>query len=405
MPFEETRVMDQRQRFVQDAHCTLLSFSELCRRYGISRKSGYKWVERWITEGPEGLKDRGSRPQCSPLATPKAVVEAILAVRNRHPDYGAKKVAWYLERNRPDLELPSRTTIHNILNRHGLVTPRRRRVRRWHPGRPTTEAALPNAIWSTDFKGQFRTRDGLYCFPLTVQDVHSRFLLGCQGRLDTTLAGAKPLFVQLFREYGLPERIRSDNGAPFASNALGRLSQLSVWFIRLGIIPELIEPASPQQNGKHENMHLVLTRQATRPPQATLRSQQRVLNTFRHNYNWVRPHEALNGALPSDLYAPSPRPHPRRLKPITYPDHYEIRLVSRNGGIRWFNQWVNVSHLLAEEYVGLEEVDAGLFDVYFGPVWLGRFVEAKLRIIDGEGRSKRRQGGNYKGTATVTHVP
>ena len=397
MPFAETQVMDQRQRFVYDTHCSLLSFSELCRRYGISRKTGYKWVERWLNSGPEGLQDRTSRPGTSPLATPADVVEAILEVRRKYTDYGAKKVTWYLQRNRPELQLPSLTTIHNILHRHGLVPERRRRVRRWHPGRPTTEAMHPNAIWSMDFKGQFRTRDGLYCFPLTVQDVHSRFVLACQGRLDVSLEGVRPVFAQLFREHGLPERIRSDNGAPFASNALGRLSQLTVWFIRLGIIPELIEPASPQQNGKHENMHLVLKRQATRPPQANLRSQQKVLSTFRHDYNWVRPHEALGGALPSDLYRPSARPYPRRMVSITYPSHYETRLVSRNGGIRWFNQWVNVSHLLAEEYVGMEEVDAGLFDVYFGPVWLGRFVEAKLCIIDGEGRTARRKGTNNKG--------
>jgi putative transposase len=402
MPFQETRVMDQRQRFVQDAHCSLMSFSELCRRYGISRKTGYKWLERWIREGPHGLRDRSSRPIESPLATPPTVVEAILEVRRKHTDYGAKKVTWYLERNRPDLRLPSRTTIHNILHRHGLIPARRRRVRRWHPGRPNTEATHPNAIWTTDFKGQFRTRDGRYCFPLTVQDMYSRFLLGCQGRLDISIARAKPVFARLFREFGMPERIRSDNGAPFASNALGRLSQLSVWFIRLGIIPELIEPASPQQNGKHENMHLVLKRQATRPPQANLRMQQRALTTFRHEYNWVRPHEALDGALPSDLYRPSARPFPRRLEPLVYPAHFEVRLVSRNGGIRWLNQWVNVSHLLAEEYVGLEEVDAGLFDVYFGSVWLGRFVEPKLRIVDGEGRTKRRQGGNHKRTVAVT---
>ncbi|HUE84894.1 MAG TPA: integrase core domain-containing protein [Vicinamibacterales bacterium] len=168
-------------------------------------------------------------------------------------------------------------------------------------------------------------------------------------------------------------------------------------------MPELIEPASPQQNGKHENMHLVLKRQATRPPKANLRAQQRVLNTFRHEYNWVRPHEALSGALPSDLYRSSPRPYPRCLEPLTYPNHFEVRRVSRNGGIKWFDQWVNVSHLLAEEPIGMEEVDAGLFDVYFGPVWLGRFVEAKLRIIDGEGRTARRKEPITK-DGTVTQV-
>jgi putative transposase len=218
------------------------------------------------------------------------------------------------------------------------------------------------------------------------------------GRLDVSLEGVRPVFVLLFREHGLPERIRSDNGAPFASNALGRLSQLTMWFIRLGIITELIEPASPQQNGKHENMHLVLKRQATRPPKANRRAQQRVLNNFQYEYNWIRPHEALGGALPSDLYRSSSRPYPRRLEPITYPDHFEVRRVSRNGGIKWFDQWVNVSHLLGEEYIGMEEVDAGLFDVYFGPVWLGRFVEAKVRIIDGEGRTARRKGTNKQRT-------
>ena len=397
MPFEETRVMDQRLRFVQDAHCNLKSFSELCREYGISRPTGYKWFERWLTEGPPALFDRDSLPATSPLATAPEVVEAILEVRRKHTSYGAKKVTWYLERNRPDLELPSRTTIHNILHRHGLVPERRPRVRRWHPGRPTTEAPHPNAIWTMDFKGQFRTRDGRYCFPLTVQDMHSRFLLRCQGRLDVSIAGVQPVFRSLFQEFGLPQRIRSDNGAPFASNALGRLSQLSVWFVRLGITPELIEPGSPQQNGKHENMHLVLKRDATRPPQANLSAQQRVLNNFRHEYNYVRPHEALNGAVPSDLYQLSPRSFPRKLQPIVYPPHFEPRLVSRNGGIRWFNKWVNVSHILAEEYVGLEEIDAGLFDVYFGPVWLGYFREDKLRIFDNDGRAQRRTGDNHKG--------
>lgn len=397
MPFQETRVMDQRRRFIEDAHSTLHDFSELCRRYGISRKTGYKWLARWFEEGPQGLEDRGSRPHSSPIATPPDVVEAILEVRRKHTDYGAKKVTWYLQRNRPDLQLPSRTTIHNILHRHGLVPQRRRRVRRWHPGRPSSEATEPNAIWTTDFKGQFKTADGRYCFPLTVQDMHSRTLLACHALPDVSIAGAKPVFVRLFREFGLPQRIRSDNGAPFASNALGRLSQLSMWFVRLGIIPEFIEPASPYQNGKHENMHLVLKRQATKPPRANLKAQQRVLNTFRFNYNCVRPHEALNGALPNDLYHPSPRPYPRLLEPLVYPSHFEVRRVSRNGGIRWFAHWVNVSNLLGEQYVGFEEVDAGQFDVYFGPIWLGRFVESKMRIFDNLGRAKRRRGGNFKG--------
>lgn len=396
MPFQETHVMDERRRFVRDVDRSLLSFAELCRRYGISRKTGYKWLRRWETGGPDSLATRSSRPERCPWATPERVTEAILAVRRAYPDYGAKKIIWFLERNRADLPLPSRTTVHNILCRRGLVAKRRRTMRRWHPGQPTAQAPEPNSIWTIDFKGQFRTRDGVECFPLTVQDMHSRFLLACHGLPNTSLANAKPVLRRLFREFGLPDRIRSDNGTPFASNALGRLSRLSVWFIRLGIIPEFIEPACPHQNGKHENMHLVLKRQATRPPRANLRAQQRTLNAFRTEYNSVRPHEALQGAVPADLYRPSPRSYSHQLTPITYPPHFEVRRVSTNGGIRWQNHWINVSSILAEQVIGFEPVDAGLLDVYFGPIWLGRLVEAKGQIIDHLDRPKRRKGGNHR---------
>ena len=212
------------------------------------------------------------------------------------------------------------------------------------------------------------------------------------------------MFTRLFREFGLPERIRTDNGTPFASNALGRLSRLSVWFVQLGIMPDLIEPASPHQNGKHENMHLVLKRRTTRPPRSNMRTQQRAFRDFQAEFNHTRPHEALNGAVPADLYTPSPRPFPKTLKPITYPGHFETRLVSSNGGIRWYAKRISVSRLLAGHDVGLEEVDHGLFDVYFGPIWLGRFVELKHRIFDSLGRGKRRTGGTYKGRRTVTQV-
>ena len=234
--------------------------------------------------------------------------------------------------------------------------------------------------------------------------MHSRFLLDCRGRADVSINGVIPVFTRLFREFGLPERIRTDNGTPFASNALGRLSRLSVWFVQLGIMPDLIEPASPHQNGKHENMHLVLKRRTTRPPRSNMRTQQRAFRDFQAEFNHTRPHEALNGAVPADLYTPSPRPFPKTLKPITYPGHFETRLVSSNGGIRWYAKRVPVSRLLAGHDVGLEQVDHGLFDVYFGPIWLGRFVEPKHRIFDSLGRGKRRTGGTYKGRRTVTQV-
>jgi transposase InsO family protein len=389
MPFKEAHVVDIRERFVVESYRTPRSFSAVCDRYGISRNTGYKWRRRYAAGGRLALEDQARIPNSCPWATPAEVVEAILKVRRTYPDYGAKKIAWYLERHRPELPLPSLTTIHNILTRHDLVLPRRPRMRRWHPGRPLTRADEPNESWTIDYKGEFRLGDGLLCYPLTTKDLCSRMLLGCKGLTSTKTVPAKQALKRLFQTYGLPLRIRSDNGTPFASNALGRLSTLSVWLIQLGVRPELIEPASPYQNGSHENMHIHLKRRTARKPRANLRAQQRAFDSFRSEYNTIRPHEALGGLVPADLYRPSPRPFPKTLAPITYPEHFVIRRVSTNGGIRWMNHWVNVSHLLAELPIGFEEVDHGLFDVFFGPVWLGQFVEAKRRIVDAHGRVKR----------------
>lgn len=269
--------------------------------------------------------------------------------------------------------------------------------RRFHAGRPATPFDQPNAIWTADFKGQFRTGNGVYCYPLTVQDGATRFLLGCRGLLEPTTEASWPVFERLFRRYGLPERIRTDNGTPFASGALGRLSTLSVWWVRLGIQPELIEPAHPEQNGRHERMHKTLKAETARPARRTLAAQQRRFDWFRDRYNTERPHEALGQQLPASLYQPSPRPYRTALLPITYPGHYEVRRVSRNGGVRWGHHWVNVSHLLAELDVGFEPIDDGLWEVYFGPIWLGRLHEATCRIVDHLGRNARRRGGNHKG--------
>jgi len=250
--------------------------------------------------------------------------------------------------------------------------------------------ATPNGTWTADFKGQFKTRNGVYCYPLTIVDGFSRYLLACQGLLSTAIVLARPIFLRLFQEYGLPEIIRTDNGVPFATTALGRLSTLSVWWIRLGILPELIAPASPQQNGRHERMHRTLKAEATRPPSGNLQAQQTRVNRFRQEYNEERPHEALGQETPASVYRPSGRALPRRLAPLEYPGHFEVRLVSRNSGIRWQKHWVCVTHTLAGEYVGLEEVGEGLWDVYFGPLKLGRMNERILRIEDHKGRTVRK---------------
>jgi putative transposase len=395
--------MDQRLRFVEDVYRGICSLAELCVRYGISRTTGYATLTRYSEHGPAGLADQSHRPHRCPHATPPALVQEILALQERYT-WGARKVRQLLRRRDPARPVPSIATVHRILEREGRVKPRRRSRRRAHPGRPLAPMDHPNAVWSADFKGQFRMGDGAYCYPLTVQDGASRFLLGCQGLLGTTIEGSWPVFERLFRRYGLPDRLRTDNGPPFASGALGRLSTLSVWWVRLGILPDLIEPAHPEQNGRHERMHKTLKAEAARPPEATLPAQQRRLDRFRRRYNQIRPHEALADATPASCYVASDRPYPRRLPALEYPGHFEVRRVSRNGGIRWHHQWINVSHLLAEESVGCEAVDDGLWDVFFGPVWLGRLHEATNRIVDQFGHPARREGGNHKGKGKVLTI-
>ena len=391
MPWSETSPMDQKRLFIQDYVRGSFSMSELCTRYGISRKTGYKWVRRFEADGRSGLSDRSRRPHGSPWATPEDQVEAILALRRKHPFWGAKKLLHVLERRHPEVVWPARSTVCDLLKRHGLVEHRRRRRYPGHKGRPQTPMRAPNEIWCADFKGEFKTGDGRYCHPLTVTDGYSRFLLGCQGRLSTAHEGVKPVFRRLFVEYGLPAVIRTDNGVPFATSALCRLSRLSVWWIRLGIYPELIEPGHPEQNGRHERMHRTLKQHTARPPAKGGRAQQRRFDRFRQEYNYERPHEGLGQETPGSLYERSDRPMPKRLAPIEYPAHFEVRLVSRNGGIRWNARWVNVSHVLGGEYVGLEETDDGLWDVYFGPLRLGKMDERTLKIEDALGRRARRK--------------
>jgi putative transposase len=388
MPWRVTSPMYQRQRFVLDAEHTDYAFAELCRRYGISRKTGYKWLDRYARLGPDSLADRSHRPQQCPHATAPAVIREILQLR-RAWRWGARKLHELLAEAHPAEAVPAIPTIHRILARHGRVRRRRRSQVRAHPGRPQTPITGPNVVWSVDFKGQFKLGNGRYCYPLTVQDAYSRYLLACDGLEGPLLQPTQQVFRRLFRAYGLPERIRSDNGQPFASCALGRLSQLSVWWLRLGIRPELIEPASPHQNGRHERMHKDLKADTTRPAAPSLGAQQRRFDTFRRTFNEVRPHEALHQRRPAALYTPSDRLYVPRLQPITYPEHFEIRRVSTNGGIRWHKRWVNVSHILATLPVGLEPLASGTWNVFFGPVHLGWLDERDYRIHDHRGRTQR----------------
>ena len=389
MPWNETTPMDQKMQFIADYLRGELSMTELCELYGIARKTGYKFVDRYLNAGPEGLEERSRRPENYPRHTAVHIVQAILELRQRHPSWGAKKLLPVLEKRHPRWVLPGRSTVCDILSRHGMVPKKRNRRAIGHPGKPASEILAPNDLWSADFKGHFKTGDGLYCYPLTVTDGLSRFLLGCQGLHSTAISEAKPVFTRIFKEYGLPLRIRTDNGTPFASTALGRLSQLSAWWVRLGIVPEFIEPGKPQQNGRHERMHRTLKAETTRPPANSCRGQQRKFDHFREEFNFQRPHEALDMRTPASVYKPSTRPMPDKLPALEYPDRFEVRYVSANGGFRWKSQWVSLSHVYEGENIGLEEIDDGVWNVYFGPMKLGRLLERHMRIEDDLGRLKR----------------
>jgi putative transposase len=378
--------MDQRVRFIGEYLRKYFPFSELCSQFGISRKTGYKWVGRYEESGAEGLSDRPRVPHRCPHKTGADILDALLSERRKHPSWGPKKLLAVVARRHPKEQLPAISTAADILKRSGLILPGKRHLRRKHPGCPKSTADAPNDIWTADYKGHFKTRNGRYCYPLTVCDMQSRFLLGCDAHAAISFLNAKAHFSTLFKEFGLPGRIRTDNGVPFASSALARLSTLSAWWIKLGIYPEQIEPGQPQQNGKHERMHRTMKREATIPAEKDLPTQQERLDRFREEFNNDRPHEALAMKTPASIYRPSERRMPKKLLAFDYPQHFIVRRVSRNGGIRWNSDWVNCTTTLAEDFVGFEEMEDGIFDVYFCDFKIGRFVERENKIQDIIGR-------------------
>jgi transposase InsO family protein len=381
MPWKGVTVSEQRQRFLDDYQLSYYSVSELAERFSISRKTAHKWINRFKKHGQAGFHEHSRRPHSCPWQTDAAIVEELVKFRKAHPRWGPRKLINLMQRRDPERQLPAVSTAAQILSREGLIKPRRR-YRRAHPGCPKSIPQGPNDIWAADYKGQFRLKDGRYCFPLTVSDLASRYLLGCDGHPAISLQKSFAHFKGLFETYGLPSRIRTDNGVPFASNALARLSQLSVWFIKLGIYPELIEPGKPQQNGVHERMHRTLKQEATIPPAASLRGQQQKLDRFREEFNQERPHEALGMKRPGEVYRPSGRTMPKRIEPYEYPAHYLVRRVSRAGTIRVLRRQIFVSNTLHEDYVGLEEVDDGVYDLYWCFYQIGRYEWKMNKIHD-----------------------
>jgi transposase InsO family protein len=373
MPWKECSVMEERLRFV----ARLLdgeAMSEVCREFGISRKTGYKIFDRYKEHGLEALSDRSRRPVRYANQLPPQIEGLIVSLKRDKPHWGARKIRELLVRRLDgDLRVPAKSTIHAVLHRHGLVKPVGR-PRHHASGTPLSTGAAPNALWCADFKGEFKLGNGQYCYPLTVTDHASRFLLLCEA-LDSTRENlAVTAFEQLFAERGLPQAIRSDNGVPFASpNALFNLSKLSVWWLRLGIDIERIKPGQPQQNGRHERMHLTLKKEATRPPGMNSLQQQARFDDFVSEFNNERPHEALAMKCPAEIYLASPRPY-NGLPELTYPMHDRDLLVTACGRICMHRKRVNISTVLAGQRLGIKEVDVG--------IWLVSFMHYDLGYID-----------------------
>ena len=380
MPWKEHGVMEERFRFMEEWKSEDWSMAELCRFYGVTRGTGYKWVARYESGGLEGLRDLSRAPRRHPNEVPSKVEDLIIGLREKHPSWGAPKIRARLKRDHADQNIPAESTIGAILKRNGLTVPRKRRRTSRPANEPLAHAGAPNTVWCADYKGWFRTTDGTRIDPLTISDAYSRYLFRCQALLATDYAHSKPVFEAAFREYGLPERMRTDNGAPFGSNGESGLTGLTVWWIKLGIRPEHIAPGKPQQNGRHERMHRTLKQETASPPAGNRRRQQESFDRFRREYNEERPHQALGQKTPESCYQASARVYPGRLREVEYPPDWEVRRVGDGGQIRWRVDRVFVAHALAGEPVGLQQIDTGRWRVWFSFYEVGVLDTLKLTI-------------------------
>lgn len=389
--------MDQRIRAVLDVLEGGFSKVSVCREFGISRPTLDKWLGRYEEEGLDGLGDRSRAPHRQANAVEEDTERRIVDFRVKHPDRGPRKIKIELERDYPRRRWPASSTIAEILDRHGLTIRRKRRRRTEPYTKPFAQCKHANDVWCIDFKGWFLTGDGARCDPLTLTDASTRYLIRCNHVARTNFACVKPVMEAAFREYGLPRAIRSDNGAPFATRAPLGLSKLSVWWIKLGIIPERIAPGKPQQNGRHERMHLTLKQCTASPPKATLRAQQRAFNAFERDYNFCRPHEALGQQTPGSLYRASPRPYPRRIEDMLYPAPMLTRRVEKTGIISWHKKRIFISEALSGEVLGLLPLDERYYRLYFGALDLGVVDTHQGQYLRGKREAKvLRKFGLYK---------
>ena len=388
MPWKETSAMDQRISFITDWLSGDYRKSELCRLYEISRPTADKWIYRYGELGPPGLAEQTRAPHCHPNQTAAELRALIVQTKLRRQHWGPKKVLDWLRQQRPELSWPADSTAGVILKRAGLVQPRQRRRRVAPYSEPFAECAAPNQSWSADFKGDFLLGNGGRCYPLTISDNFSRYLLLCRALPRPSLAEVQPWFEWVFRRCGLPAVIRTDNGAPFASLALGGISQLSKWWIKLGIKPERIQPGKPAQNGRHERMHRTLKQAVA--PQRDLGEQQRHYDPFQEEYNWERSHESLGRKTPGSIHCSSPRFYPAKLPEVHYESGVTVRQVRHNGEIKWRGQMLYISEVLAKEPVGLKPIDEAKWELRYSFHLLGVLDEKTKTITSGRSWQAKR---------------
>lgn len=382
MPWQKTNHSSERHQFLNAWLAGHHTMTSLCRAFGISRKTGYKWVDRLKSEGMTNLSDRSCARYSQTHQTPDYITQILIDTKLTFPDWGPRKVVGYLKNTYPDGAWPAHSTASEILTRYGLVKPHGNR-RYKSPARtaPLSHATEANRVWSVDFKGDFLLGDKKRCYPLTVFDNYSRYLLDCKGLYSTRTGPVISVFERLFTDYGLPDYLRSDNGSPFASTRLGGLSRFSLWLLKRGVTPERIRPGNPQENGRHERFHRSLKAAVCKPPKGNLSAQQRAFNHYKFNYNQYRPHESLNDTPPVDHYKKSKRIYTGKEIEFEYPDHYAIRKVRTDGNMKWKQLPIYVANLLAGEHVGLEPINEGCWMVYLSTLKLCILDERQKRII------------------------
>lgn len=371
MSWRNYDVKEQKMLFIADWINDDMNVAELCRCYGISRKTGYKLINRYQEEKQNAFEEKSRSRHIIANRTPTEVINKLLAVKHKYPYFGPEKIRYWLIKNESETQWPAISTVGAILKQHDLVKPRKYRRKVGPYAEPFLDCSAANQIWSADFKGKFRLGNGRYCYPLTVTDNYSRFLLSCDGMYRPTLKETMDYFEKVFYLYGLPDAIRTDNGTPFAGHGNHGLSRLSIWWLKLGILPERIDAGCPEQNGRHERMHRTLKEATTKPQQKNLRKQQEVFNKFKQEYNYERPHQALDNKTPADVYVSVTRPLPSRIPEVCYPNCFDIRFVRSNGEIKWAGKKYFISELLYKESVGINVIEDEKLEVYFSKLRLG----------------------------------